>query len=396
MMDQVRKTVVLEGSRGVAEAVRLCRPNVIAAYPITPQTHIVENLSQMVADGLLKAENIRVESEHSAASAVLGASAAGARAYTATTSQGFLLMLEVLYNMAGLRLPVVLTAVNRGISAPLTIHNDIQDSLAARDTGFVQLYAEDNQEALDMHIQAFKIAEDHRVLLPVLIGMDGFILTHSFEPVSLPTQEEVDEFLPPYKPVFYLTPKAPLTMGTKTDPEFYTEARYMLHKAQQNARQVIVEVAQEFKEKFGRFSGDLIDTYLTEDAEIIFVSMGSLVSNLRAIAQELRQEGKKVGVLKIRAFRPFPFEEIVRAISGAKIVIVMEKDISLGATGVLAQEIRAAFYGKANVPRLSGFVVGLGGRDVTRETVLKGLRLAQESDHLCTFLDLNPELLEEV
>lgn len=395
-MDQVRKTVVLEGSRGVAEAVRLCRPNVIAAYPITPQTHIVENLSQMVADGLLKAENIRVESEHSAASAVLGASAAGARAYTATTSQGFLLMLEVLYNMAGLRLPVVLTAVNRGISAPLTIHNDIQDSLAARDTGFVQLYAEDNQEALDMHIQAFKIAEDHRVLLPVLIGMDGFILTHSFEPVSLPTQEEVDEFLPPYKPVFYLTPKAPLTMGTKTDPEFYTEARYMLHKAQQNARQVIVEVAQEFKEKFGRFSGDLIDTYLTEDAEIIFVSMGSLVSNLRAIAQELRQEGKKVGVLKIRAFRPFPFEEIVRAISGAKIVIVMEKDISLGATGVLAQEIRAAFYGKANVPRLSGFVVGLGGRDVTRETVLKGLRLAQESDHLCTFLDLNPELLEEV
>jgi pyruvate ferredoxin oxidoreductase alpha subunit len=305
-------------------------------------------------------------------------------------------MLEVLYNMAGLRLPVVLTAVNRGISAPLTIHNDIQDSLAARDTGFVQLYAEDNQEALDMHFQAFKIAEDHRVLLPVLIGMDGFILTHSFEPVSLPTQEEVDEFLPPYKPVFYLTPKAPLTMGTKTDPEFYTEARYMLHKAQQNARQVIVEVAQEFKKKFGRFSGDLIDTYLMEDAEIIFVSMGSLVSNLRAIAQELRQEGKKVGVLKIRAFRPFPFEEIVRALSGAKIVIVMEKDISLGATGVLAQEIRAAFYGKANVPRLSGFVVGLGGCDVTRETVLKGLRLAQESDHLCTFLDLNPELLEEV
>lgn len=396
MMAQIRKTVVLEGSRGVAEAVRLCRPNVIAAYPITPQTHIVENLSQMVADGLLKAENIRVESEHSAASAVLGASAAGARAYTATTSQGFLLMLEVLYNMAGLRLPVVLTAVNRGISAPLTIHNDIQDSLAARDTGFVQLYAEDNQEALDMHFQAFKIAEDHRVLLPVLIGMDGFILTHSFEPVSLPTQEEVDEFLPPYKPVFYLTPKAPLTMGTKTDPEFYTEARYMLHKAQQNARQVIVEVAQEFKKKFGRFSGDLIDTYLMEDAEIIFVSMGSPVSNLRAIAQELRQEGKKVGVLKIRAFRPFPFEEIVRALSGAKIVIVMEKDISLGATGVLAQEIRAAFYGKANVPRLSGFVVGLGGRDVTRETVLKGLRLAQESDHLCTFLDLNPELLEEV
>ncbi|MGB9553098.1 MAG: transketolase C-terminal domain-containing protein, partial [bacterium] len=302
----------------------------------------------------------------------------------------------VLYNIAGLRLPVVLTAVNRGLSAPLTIHNDIQDSVAARDTGFVQLYAEDNQEVLDLHIQAFKIAEDPRVLLPVLVGMDGFILTHSFEPVSLPTQEQVDEFLPPYKPLIYLTPKAPLTMGTKTDPEFYTEARYMLHKAQQNAKQVIVEVAKQFQDKFGRFSGDLIEKYMTEDAEIIFVSMGSLVSNLKAIAQELRYEGKRVGVLKIRTFRPFPLEEIVQALSQAKIVIVMEKDVSLGATGVLAQEIRAAFYGKPKVPRLSGFVVGLGGRDVTRETVLKGMKLAQESDHLCTFLDLNPELLEEV
>ncbi|MCR4429048.1 MAG: pyruvate ferredoxin oxidoreductase [Caldiserica bacterium] len=395
-MVESKKTVVLEGSRGVAEAVRLCRPNVIAAYPITPQTHIVENLSQMVADGILKAENIRVESEHSAASAVLGASAAGARAYTATTSQGFLLMFEVLYNIAGLRLPIVLTAVNRGVSAPLTIHNDIQDSIAARDTGFIQLYAEDNQEALDMHIQAFKIAEDRRILLPVLIGMDGFILTHSFEPLSVPTQEEVDEFLPPYKPIFYLTPKAPLTMGTKTDPEFYTEARYMLHVAQQNALKVIPEVAREFKEKFGRFSGDLIDTFQTEDAEIIFVSMGSLVSNLRAIALKLRKEGKKVGVLKIRTFRPFPFKEILDALSGAKLVIVMEKDVSFGSAGVLAQEIRATFYGKTNVPRLSGFVVGLGGRDVTEETVLKGLKLAQESDHFCTFLDLNPDLLEEV
>jgi len=396
MMAQETKTVVLEGSRAVAEAVRLCRPDVIAAYPITPQTHIVENLSQMVADGLLKAENIRVESEHSAASAVLGASATGARAYTATTSQGFLLMIEVLYNMAGLRLPVVLTVANRGISAPLTIHNDIQDSLVARDTGFVQLYAEDNQEALDMHIQAFKIAEDYRVSLPVLIGMDGFILTHSFEPVVLPTQDEVDAFLPSYKPIFYLTTKAPLTMGTKTDPEFYTEARYMLHKAQQNAKRVIVEVARDFKDKFGRFSGDLLETYNAEDADIIFVSIGSLVSSLRAIAKELREKGEKVGVLKVRTFRPFPQKEIVEALSRAKLVIVMEKDASLGSTGVLAQEIRAAFYGNSPVPRLSGFVVGLGGRDVTRETVLKALQLAKESDHDCTFLDLNPELLEEV
>lgn len=395
-MALTNKTVVVEGSRAVAEVVKFCRPQVIAAYPITPQTHIVENLSQMVADGDLIAENIRVESEHSAASAVLGASATGARAYTATTSQGFLLMLEVLYNMAGLRLPVVLTAVNRGVSAPLTIHNDMQDSLAARDTGFIQLYAEDIQEAVDLHIQAFRIAEDHRILLPILVGMDGFILTHSYEPVSIPSQEEVDNFLPPYKPLYYLTTKQPITMGTKTDPEFYTEARYMIQKAQEAAKGVIREVSREFQAKFGRFSGDLIEPYLLEDAETIFVSMGSLVSNLKAAALELRAQGQKVGVLKIRSFRPWPAEDVRTALEKARLVIVMEKDISLGARGVLAQELKASFYGKYPVPRLSGFVAGLGGRDVTKETILHALQIAQERDCDGEFLDLNQELLSEV
>lgn len=389
-------TKVMEGSRAVAEAVKLCRPNVISAYPITPQTHIVENLSQMVADGEITAEYVRVESEHSAASVVLGASATGARAYTATTSQGFLLMIEVLYNMAGMRLPVILTCVNRAISAPLSIHNDIQDSMAARDTGFIQLYAEDNQEAADLHYQAYKIGEDHRVLLPVLIGMDGFILTHSFEPISLPTQEEVDAFLPPFKPPYYLTTRAPATFGTKTDPEFYMETRFQLQQALQKAKIIIKEVAKEFGERFGRFSGDLIEKFQVEDADIIFISLGSLVSTLKAMAQELRAQGKKVGVLKIRSFRPFPDAEIVEAVGHAKQLIVMEKDISLGSTGILAQEVAAAFYGKPRVPRLATFIAGLGGRDVTRNTILRALEKAEAAEVKAEFLDLNKDLLEEV
>ncbi len=391
-----KNTRVMEGSKAVAEAVKLCRPDVISAYPITPQTHIVENLSQMVADGEIVAEYVRVESEHSAASVVLGASATGARAYTATTSQGFLLMIEVLYNIAGLRLPIVLTCVNRAVSAPLSIHNDVQDSTAARDTGFIQLYAEDNQEAADLHYQAYKIGEDHRVLLPVLIGMDGFILTHSFEPISLPSQEEVDSFLPPFKPLYYLTTRAPATFGTKTDPEFYMEARFQLQDAMQKSKAVIKEVAREFADRFGRFSGDLIEKYQVEDADIIFISLGSLVSTLKAMALELRAQGKKVGVLKIRSFRPFPEEEVVEAVAHARQLIVIEKDISLGSTGILAQEVAAAFYGQPKVPCLASFVAGLGGRDVTRNTILSALEKAEAAQVRAEFLDLNKDLLEEV
>ena len=255
---------MIEGSRAVAEAVALCRPDVISAYPITPQTHIVEELSQIVADGQLDAEYIRVESEHSAASACLGAVAAGSRAYSATTSQGMMLMIEVLYNIAGMRLPLVITGVNRALSAPLSIWNDHQDTMGIRDTGWLQLYAENNQEALDMPIQAYKIAEDDRVLLPVMVCMDGFILTHTYESVDMPEQEQVDAFLPKYDPLYRLDPEDPYTLGAYIGPELFHEARYVMQQDCLASKEVVKEVAREFKEAFGRWGGDAVSyTHLT-------------------------------------------------------------------------------------------------------------------------------------
>ena len=243
---------MIEGSRAVAEAVALCRPDVISAYPITPQTHIVEELSQIVADGELDAEYVRVESEHSAASVCLGAVVAGSRAYSATTSQGMLLMVEVLYNIAGMRLPLVITGVNRAVSAPLSIWNDQQDTMAIRDTGWLQLYAENSQECLDMHLQAYKISEDDRVLLPVMVCMDGFILTHTYESVDMPTQEQVDAFLPRYNPLYKLDPADPYTLGGYIGPEKYQEVRYVLQQDCLAAKEVVKEVARDFQKAFGR------------------------------------------------------------------------------------------------------------------------------------------------
>ena len=315
---------MIEGSRAVAEAVALCRPEVISAYPITPQTHIVEELSQIVADGELDCEYVRVESEHSAASVCLGAVAAGSRAYSATTSQGMLLMVEVLYNIAGMRLPMVITGVNRAISAPLNIWNDQQDTMAVRDTGWLQLYAEDNQEALDMHFQAYKISEDDRVLLPVMVCMDGFILTHTYETVDMPTQEQVDAFLPRYNPLYKLDVTDPYTLGAYAGPEIYQEVRYVIQRDCLAAKEIVKEVARDFQAAFGRWYGDVMDTYRTEDAETVFVAMGSVVGTLKDWVEAKRAAGEKVGVVKLRCFRPFPAEELVAAVSGAKRVVVVE------------------------------------------------------------------------
>ncbi len=271
----------MEGSKAVAETVNVCRPSVVAAYPITPQTHISEELSQMVANGELKAEYVTVESEFAAASVVLGASATGARSYTATSSQGLLLMTEVLFNISGMRLPVVLTCANRAVSSPINIWNDQQDSISVRDAGWIQLYAEDIQEASDLHLQAFRIAEHPEVLLPVMVCMDGFILTHAYEPVDLIEQKEADAFLPPYQPQYYLTPKNPLTFGAMLGPESYMEARCQLDRALRGSARIVEEVAQDFKKRFGRFQGALIDTYLIEDAEIVLVAMGSVISTIK-------------------------------------------------------------------------------------------------------------------
>jgi pyruvate ferredoxin oxidoreductase alpha subunit len=363
-----------EGSKAVAETVRICRPHVISAYPITPQTHIVEELSNMVANGLLKAEFVNVESEFAAASVVLGASATGARTYTATTSQGMLLMTEVLFNISGMRLPVVLTCANRAISSPINIWNDQQDSISVRDAGWIQLYAEDIQEASDLHLQAFRIAEHPEVVMPVMVCMDGFVLTHSYEPVDLITQEEADEFLPPFKPQHCLTPKNPLTYGAMLGPEAYMEARYQLERALTDSASVIEEVTLEFKKKIGRFQGVFVDGYKTDDAEIILVAMGSILSTIKEAVDNLREEGHKVGVLKVRMFRPFPKEEIYDALKGARDVLVMDRAFSPGSGGVLSTEVKAAFYGREAVPSIKGHIIGLGGRDINVDTILNVIR----------------------
>lgn len=377
-----------------AEGVRLCRPQVISAYPITPQTHIVEFLAQMHSDGDLgNCEFVNVESEHSAASVCLGASATGARVFTATTSQGFLYMLEVLYNIAGMRLPIVLTCANRAVSAPISIWNDQQDALSARDAGWVMLYAEDNQEVLDMHIQAFKIAEQCK--LPVMVNVDGFILTHAFEPIDIPDQAAVDAFLPPYKPEVYLNPQKPMSFGLLAEPDKYMEIRYTLSRALDKSGAVIRKVADEFYKSFARYAGGLIDEYRMDDAETVVVSFGSVLGTIKDAVDELRDAGDKVGVLKIRCFRPFPKQEIAKALAKTKRVAVIEKDISLGSGGVLATEIKDALYGSGANPQVNGYIVGLGGRDITLDTIKSIVRTTHERPASAEFVDLKLDLIRE-
>jgi len=384
---------VIEGSMAVAEAVKVCRPHVISAYPITPQTHIVENLSQFVADGDLKSQFVNVESEFGAASVILGASATGARAYSTTTSQGLLLMAEVLFNIAGLRFPVVITCANRAVSAPINIWNDQQDAMTIRDSGWIMLFAEDNQEAADMHLQAFKIGEHPEIMLPVMVNMDGFILTHAFEPIEFIDQKMADEFLPPFKPELYLTTKNPLTFGILAEPDWYMETRYSLQKAIEASTDMIEEVADQFKKTFGRYQGGLVEKYRLDGAETVIVSMGSVVGTIKEVVDTLRDKGKKVGVLKIRAFRPFPKEAIYQALKDIKNVIVIEKAISLGATGILYDEIKAALYGRTSQPKVSGFIAGLGGRDIPQESIMKVIQKGEAEAPDNDFVDLKENLI---
>ena len=384
----------IEGSKAVAETVAICRPKVISAYPITPQTHIVEELSKIVANGQIKAEFVNVESEFSAASVVLGSCATGARSYTATTSQGLFLMVEVLYNISGLRLPIVMTCANRAVSSPINIWNDQQDSLSMRDCGWIQIYAEDNQEASDLHLQAYKIAEDKNVLLPVMVCMDGFILTHSYDAVELISQEDADKFLPPYKPDYFLTPDNPVTMGAMVGPEAYMETRYQMYESMQNSAKVIENVANEFNNQFGRYYGGLTDTYKLEDADIAIVGLGSIVGTIKDAVDILREKGKKVGVLKIRTYRPFPKDEIYDALQSVKKVYVIEKAVAIGLGGIVSNEVRAAFYGKTKKPKICGCICGLGGRDITVDTIrniLKDKSLNMSGDQ---FIELKKELIE--
>ena len=355
---------VISANRAIAEAVKMCKPEVVPVFPITPQTTISEYLAQFVADGDLRAEYIMVESEHSSISAAVGASGAGVRTFTATSSQGLALMHEILFVAAGMRTPIVMGNANRALSAPLSIWNDQQDSISERDTGWMQFFAENAQEALDFVIQAYKISEDHEVLLPSMVCVDGFILTHTVEPVDIPSQEDVDKFLPPYEPISYLDPKDPMSLGTFTDPDYYMEARHDMEVAMEGAKDIIRRVNKEFEEVFGR-KYNLVEKYKTEDAEIILVAMGSICGTIKTVIDRLREKGEKVGLLKVISYRPFPQEDIYEAVKRARRIAVLDKNISFGIGGVLFNEIKA----KMDVDA-SGFILGLGGREVSPDDII--------------------------
>jgi pyruvate ferredoxin oxidoreductase alpha subunit len=369
---------ITEGSHAIAEAVAKCRPQVVSAYPITPQTHIVEALADMVADCSLDAEYITVENEMSALSACIGASAAGSRVYSATTSQGLALMFEACFNAAGMRLPIVMSIANRAMGAPLSIWNDQQDSISLRDSGWLQFYAEDNQEATDLHILAYKVAEDHSVLLPVFVCFDGFILSHTYEPIDMLSQEDIDRFLPKFTPYERLDAADPVSFGMYATPEYYHEFRYETDLAVKRAKEVYQKVAREFALMFGRDYSGLIDEYRTEDAETVLVAMGSVCGTIKDAVDEMRAEGKKVGLLRIRVFRPFPSEEIAKALSKAKRIAVLDKNISLGAKGAAALEVKDALYGKT-IPVLN-YIIGLGGRDVRKRDIAAIVALAEKGE----------------
>jgi pyruvate ferredoxin oxidoreductase alpha subunit len=380
---------VMEGSEAIAEAVRLARPKVVAAYPITPQTHVVEALARATVNGELDAEFLTAESEHSAASMVLGAAATGARTFTATSSQGLLYMSEVVFVIAGMRLPVVMTLANRAISAPLSIWNDHQDSMALRDAGWVQIFAQTAQEAHDLHLAAYRLAEDPSVYLPVMVCVDGFVLTHAFEPVSTLTQEQVDAYLPPLALPHVLDPADPHSFGTYADPSIYTEARRAIEDAHARVPDVLARALAELADLTGRVYDPRYDLYRTDDAEVILVCMGTAAQTARIAVDRARDDGLRAGLLALRTFRPFPADDVRSALEHAARVVVLDRAISIGARGIVANEVRAALYPAAHTPDVVGVIAGLGGRDVSVATLERALRATED-----TWIDLKPEIME--
>lgn len=356
---------VMEGSRAVAELVRLCEPAVVSAYPITPQTHIVEYLAKFKADGVANYEYVRAESEFTAASVVLGASASGVRVYSATSSQGLLLMTEVLFNIAGMRLPVVMTCANRSVSAPINIWNDQQDAVTIRDSGWLMFYGETVQEVLDLHLLAYRVAES--LNLPVMVNMDGFILTHTFEPVNIPNKALIKKYLPNYKPVLgeYLNPAAPKSIGTFVNPKHYFEIRQELFEDVRSSVKSIKNNMKEFKKVFGR-NLDLLEYYGDKNAKTVFFAMGSVAGTVKEFINQHNKVNKdKLAIVKLLCFRPFPEEELAAVFKNVKRVAVLDKAISMGAEGILSGELKRALYGKNKNLLIKDYVVGLGGRDIT-------------------------------
>jgi len=384
----------IEGSRAIAETVARCRPDVIAAYPISPQTHIVEALSDLVALGEVgECRYLMVESEFGALSACIGASAAGGRAYTATASQGLLFMAEALPNASGLRLPIVMTVANRALGAPINIWNDHSDALSQRDAGWIQLFAGSNQEAADLHVQAFMVAE--RLSVPVMVNMDGFVLTHAVEEVVIPDQEQVDALLPPFRPIQVLDPAAPITIGAMVGPETFTEVKFLEAQRQLAALDVVREVAAAFHAGTGRDSGGLTASYRLDDADVVLVGLGSMLGSAADAVDELREQGIPAGCLGITCYRPWPLAEVRDRLAGASQVIVVNRAISVGQGSILGQDVRRAIAGSPT--RLYDVVLGLGGRPVTKRrllTLVEDVLAGRIGDEALTFPDLDVATVE--
>ena len=359
---------VIVGNHAVSYGVKLSRVEVISAYPITPQTYIVEELSEMCANGSLDARFIKVESEHSALACLLGASEVGARCFTATSAQGLALMHEVLHYAAGARLPIVMANVNRALAPGWSIWTDQNDSLSQRDTGWLQLYCESNQEVIDTVIQAFKIAENTDVMLPVMIVLDAFVLSHTAEPVEIPDQDKVDQFLPKRVAPYKLDPKEPHAFNGLVTPDDYMEMRYDMQLGMDSALQYIPKVVDEWEASFGR-RWDIVEPIYMDDADIVLVTSGTVTSLARIAAEELREQGEKVGILKMKLFRPFPVELVQKYLAGRKKVAIIDRNFSFGMGGIWTQEIKRVMFNVSNKPQIQGYIVGLGGRDITPQTI---------------------------
>lgn len=393
---------LLEGSQAVAKVVSRCRPQVVCAYPISPQTHIVEALAGAVRTGELRnCEYINVESEFAAMSVAIGACATGARVYTATASQGLLYMVEAIYNASGMKLPVVMTVANRAIGAPINIWNDQSDSLSQRDSGWLQLFAADNQEAADLHIQAYRIAEE--LSIPVMVCMDGFVLTHATDVVEIATQEQIDAFLPPYDPPDALNIDEPTTIGMMSGPDSFTEVRYLQFQGMRDALDVVAKVGAEFSETFGRDVGGLVRTYTgnpgpAKSDEIVVVAMGSVVGTIQVVAEQLAQEGTPVKVIGVNSYRPFPDEALREQVGDAAQVVVVDRAVEPGIGGVLSGDVRRSLDGAGK--QLRSIVAGLGGRPITErslyEVFSRAAGIAGDPLEPLTFLDLNTAVLAEV
>ncbi len=383
----------IEGSQAVAQAVMLCRPEVIAAYPISPQTHIVERLSRIVKQGDAgRCQYLNVESEFGALSVLIGASSAGARTYTATTSQGLLFMAEAVYNAAGLGLPIVMTIANRAVGAPINIWNDHSDSMALRDAGWIQLYAETNQQAVDLHIQAFRLAEE--LSCPVMVCMDGYILTHAYELVDLPDQAQVDDFLPPFSPVQVLDPNEPISIGSMVGPEAFTEVKYLAHQQHCCALTLLPEIAHSFEQQFRRTSEILVAGYRMEDADIAVIALGSVVGTIKDAVDDLRDEGVMAGCVKIGCYRPFPSVQLSAELKSVKRVIVVEKDLSVGMGGIVSADVHMALQGSHI--SVHTVIAGLGGRSISTASLKQMVRDAQaERLNEPHFLDLNTKVIDD-